>query len=412
MRTIITLAASALFVSSTRGALEVQSTAAASLFNKVGSLEVGTYENTVFYWGGSMYILENIACTYWGHAGLWQPSIWGNHSYARIRDLTTGQVLVNITATLQAAFITPFTDYDTNTLWLFGTPTDRCHTNGHATAVWAWWVPAGAEFAQDTAWQGPVKVLDTGGQRTYNVQVTKVGPLGGSSAATASQWHAQQANRKAVLQEQGKHTLPPHNYAMMFECFGFAINNRTDGNLTTGWSILPNTAPPSKAPCGGPCMYYNPADAFYYILTGGQQVFLYRTQDFSTWQESNPSPFLAPSAEDALIAPYADFASRAGQVGTPTPLYVGVPDSGLPFRPYAPYWMGTNWTSWVWNNNDADMCCMHSDVKQAYVIWGASTQGGPPHPPLNGKDAGTNSLGISSMALPDMLSAYFASDAE
>jgi hypothetical protein len=155
-------------------------------------------------------------------------------------------------------------------------------------------------------------------------------------------------------------------------------------------------------------MYYNPADSFYYILTGGQQVFLYRTQDFVTWQNSNSSPFLSPSEEDALIAPYVDFSARAAIVGAPSNTGVGVP-APFPPRPFQPYWMGGNWTSWAQNNNDADVCCMHKDVQEAYVIWGASTQGRSPKPPLDGRDAGTNSVGVAAMPLTQMLSSYFNS---
>ena len=50
---------------------------------------------------------------------------------------------------------------------------------------------------------------------------------------------------------------------------------------------------------------------------------------------------------------------------------------------------------------------MHPDVKQAYVIWGASTQGGSPKPPLDGKDAGVNAVAVAPMPLDQMLAAYF-----
>lgn len=30
---------------------------------------------------------------------------------------------------------------------------------------------------------------------------------------------------------------------------------------------------------------------YYYILTGGNTVHLYRTEDFVSWNESSPSPF-------------------------------------------------------------------------------------------------------------------------
>lgn len=168
------------------------------------------------------------------------------------------------------------------------------------------------------------------------------------------------------------------------------------------------------------------AAGFYYILTGGNTVHLYRTQDFVNWNESVPSPFISPSEDDAAVAPYSGFPSAASVKGSPPNQYVGVPENA-PRRPYIPNWEGSNWTSWVVNvsgcalkrffcamhptlwlqSNDGDICCMHANVSSAYVIWGASTQGGPPRPPLTGSSAGTNAVGIAPMPLTELLAAYF-----
>ena len=146
---------------------------------------------------------------------------------------------------------------------------------------------------------------------------------------------------------------------------------------------------------------------YYYIFTGGNTVHMYRTTDFVTWTESTPAPFIAPSIEDAAVAPYSGFPAAALVKGSPPNAFVGVPEP-FPRRPYDPYWEGANWTAWVHNSNDADVCCMHAAVNDsAYVIWGASTQGGPPLPPLTGSDAGTNAVGVAPMALTEMLAAYF-----
>lgn len=85
----------------------------------------------------------------------------------------------------------------------------------------------------------------------------------------------------------------------------------------------------------------------------------------------------------------------------------------------------------MWNSNDADsegwgerkvglvgrmnlfvfsltVCCMHANISaEAYIVWGASTQGRAPHPPLTGSDGGTNAVGVAPMALTEMLAAYF-----
>lgn len=126
-----------------------------TLYTVHGSIDVFTYENTVFYWHGVMYNLENIPCKYWDHvscttmytgaspvdppqAGIWDPS-WGNNSYARIRELDSGRVVANVSSTKGFGFISAFPDYEVqrpvrslalttgqhDTLWLFGTPANR-----------------------------------------------------------------------------------------------------------------------------------------------------------------------------------------------------------------------------------------------------------------------------------------------
>lgn len=85
-------------------------------------------------------------------------------------------------------------------------------------------------------------------------QVTKVGPLGGSSLADVVAWNERHAARSM------RSGLPPHRYAMFLECFTWAINNNADGNLTYGWVLLNGTKAPLGAPCGGPSMRYSPLD--------------------------------------------------------------------------------------------------------------------------------------------------------
>lgn len=363
------------------------------LYARQGSIDVGTFENTIFYWPPAqrLYLIENIPCSYDGHAGNWDAS-WGNHSYGRIREFVSGRVIANISSSIGFGFISAFVDDEHGRAWLFGTPADRCSGNGAPTSVQAWW-------SDDLlTWQTAL-AFDLG-SATHNVQVTKVGPMGGASAAERADWAARSSAAVPAL--------PPHKYAMYLECFTWAINNNADGNLTTGWTLLPATHAPEGAPCGGPSMVYSPTDLFYYILTGGNVVRMYRTQDFVSWTESTRAPFIFPDEGDAAVAPFTGFGLTAASRGSPPNAHVGVPEP-FPRRPFLPYWAGSNWTAWVQNSNDADVCCMHADVADAYVIWGASTQGRPPGPPLTGTDAGTNAVAVApGMRLDAMLAAYFA----
>lgn len=342
-------------------------------YNISGVIDVFTFENTLFYWNKKMYVLENIPCSYWEHAGIWD-SQFENHSYARVREFLSGRVIVNITSTIKFGFISAFTDYSHGTVWLFGTQYDRCGGPSKGDYVQAWW-------SKDLIHWSTADVFDYG-KTTHNIQVTKVGPMGPTIAAP--------------MPVGGP--LPPHRYIMYLECFAWAINNNEDGNLTYGWELINSTAP--HAPCGGPSMRYNPTDKYYYILTGGHHVELLRTQDFHTWQTSTPSPFLQPSANDTQVAPYCNFAAEASIKGSP-------PRGQIAKKvPFVPYWRD-NWKAWDKNSNDADICCMHPDLNVSYVIWGVSTQGRAPSPPLTGHDAGANAVAVANMPLDKLLMAYF-----
>jgi hypothetical protein len=365
------------------------------LYDKVGAIDVGTFENTMVYWHGALLVLENIPCSYKGHAGETDAS-YGNHSYARLKDFATGAVLANISSTRGFGFISAFPDYAHDTLWLFGTPADRCDGNGAPTTVQSWWTNDPALQQWSTA-----LAFDLG-KATHNVQVTSIGPRGGAGAAERAAWSA----RRGARSSGSRAFAPSARYAMFLECFVFLVNDAADGNLTRGWSVVESTAPPGGA-CGGPSFTYSPEDDHFYILTGGRTVQLFRTLNFSAWAESSPSPFIAPSPEDGLVAPFAGFpAVAATEKGSPPQAHVNVPEP-FPFVPFDPVWTA-NWSSWALNSNDADVCCQHANVSDAWLIYGTSTQGRPPKAPLDGTDAGTNSVAVQrGVSINQLLAAYF-----
>jgi hypothetical protein len=334
-------------------------------YTVLGSIDVLTFENSLFYWNGTMYVLENIACPYWWHAGVWDPTTYGNVSYGRIRDLQTGQIVANLSSSVGFGFLSPFPDYEHGTMWIFGVEANRCTGNGNASVIYSWSSKDLKSWDRHLAWDFGIV--------TFNVQVTRVGALPGAKGPAVSRPHSP--------------VLPPHRYAMIVECFYFAVNNNEDGNLTYGWTLVDSKPPP--APCGGPAMYYNPADSLYYVITGGDKIHLLRTADFLSWNTSKIDPFIEPSAGDGLVADLAGFPAWAKVKGSPPNKYVGVPE---PYDrvPFLPDWQ-QYWQAWSQNSNDADVCCMHGDVDNiTYFIWGASTQGGPPQPPLTGTVACTN----------------------
>ena len=131
-------------------------------YEQVGSIDVGTLENTIFWWANATYVLENIGCGYADHAGRWFPA-FADHSYARVRDFETGTVVANISSSVGFGFVNAFPDYDHNRLWLFGTPADRCHGNCGAcqgpncpgrpscTSIQSWWTSLPVPTTFETA---------------------------------------------------------------------------------------------------------------------------------------------------------------------------------------------------------------------------------------------------------------------
>ena len=119
-----------------------------------GTIDVGTLENSVFFWHDTLYLLENINSGYIDQAGHWFPEFNG-HSYARIRRLDNGAVITNISSSIGYGFLSAFPDYKYDRLWLFGTNHDR---SGHGPpggyrcpgqTVTSWW----SDGAELTKWE-------------------------------------------------------------------------------------------------------------------------------------------------------------------------------------------------------------------------------------------------------------------
>jgi len=92
-------------------------------------------------------------------------------------------------------------------------------------------------------------------------------------------------------------------------------------------------------------------------------------------------------ADAALqVAPYAGFPASAQRKG---------------FGPNE-----ANWRDWDWNSNGGDICCLAPNSTTSWLVWGASTQGSKPHPPVT--QGCTNAVGSSPMPLSQLLEKYFA----
>ena len=189
-------------------------------YTVAGTVDVGTLENSIFSWHGTLYLLKNNSSGYDIYGGRWFPEFDG-HSHARVRRLNDGVVVSNISAIIGYGFISAFPDYTHNRLWLFDTNHDhsgngppggyRCP--GHN--VTSWW----AQGIELTNWG----MAYTDALSTDNVEVARV--------------------------DAPPSTLPAHGYVMSDEYPGFRINDARDGNLSRGWVVALES---STGPCGGP----------------------------------------------------------------------------------------------------------------------------------------------------------------
>lgn len=105
-------------------------------------------------------------------------------------------------------------------------------------------------------------------------------------------------NVEAAKVPQSPAGMSPHKYVMILEPFGFMINNAQDGNITRGW-VHANATAPKGAPAGGPSMRFS--DGYYYVITGGKTVNLYRSPDLRTWVASPHNPMIHPTPADAKV---------------------------------------------------------------------------------------------------------------
>lgn len=209
-------------------------------YDNLGAYDWLTGESAPFEWGKKLYLMESIMCGckvtsfasgcveyeyYWGHDHEQFPS----QSYLRIRELEGGALVANLPHSGGYGFGSVLADAHTRSrgkVWVFGTPHNRCNaTSLGCDGKRPCWVAAWSSddpSLRDWRFAGPV--LQT--QRmTWNTAVARVEgrPLGPAR-------------------------LP--QYVMILESLGptaggllnmtFAANDNTDGDLSSGWRVLPH----------------------------------------------------------------------------------------------------------------------------------------------------------------------------
>ena len=287
-------------------------------YKVLGSVSTGVLEASIFVWHGTEMMLENVYCED-SKPGYPSPDHFGkydrrfaNHSYARIRELKTGRFVANISETIGTSFVSPFVDTGTDTLWLAANNEDRCvHQCGVGVLVLS---------SKDLNRFTSALAMDI---KTCNIDIVRV--------------------------PSPPPSLPAHRYAMLVEDNTIYLNNQADGNLSHGWFKGGRIDYPG-APGGGPSINY--VDGYYYTLTGGNKVYVSRSNDLKTWE--GPKEFCRPTADDAKVAPLVNFPAEASARGFGA--------------------LGANWTEWDWFTGQGWAAAGVDGG--TWLMWDASTQGG------------------------------------
>ena len=318
-------------------------------------------EGTPFWWpkDKKMYLMEcvcrgpldkagwgNPYGFYWGHAEQWLPE-YTNHSYIRVRDMETGDIVSNITSSIGFGFGAAFVDYDHDMLWISATANDRaspdsprpdgpphshCNRTVHGVSVENHWECNG------------VWVFNSSDLMTFTRRQTDVkwnGPNTDIGRVYDSPAHPTPAN------------LPEHRYIMATEDGTWAVNNRADGDLSRGWTTLPaEKAHGGSLAC--PSVRYLPSDGYYYTVSGGNIIPLMRSKNLLDWETANgtSAPFIQSSTGDIKVASSVMKSAAAN-------LARGHANLSFPHR-----------AIWDKDANDADFCC---------ESWGGASpeKGGP-----------------------------------
>jgi hypothetical protein len=345
-----------------------------------------------------MYVMESMAGCHHRGAGA-VPDRFANHSYFRVRDLRSGEIVANVAESIGFGFGSSFVDYDHQTLWIFGTRHDRC-VNEHACdkdssseeclaqqGVWSWstrnlitWT----RHKTDVSWPDECRVrcdhAAGNSTRNFNVDVSRV--------------------RRATRKAPGVQVLPSHRYVMVTNTGNLMVNNQADGNLTRGWYTMPT----GTGWFGCPSIRYLPSDGYYYVIEGGKDVTITRSKTLfqadSGERMSRDEPFIQPSPADGLVAPVANFSASVTSSNA-SAMLADLRQANFSAR------------QWDFDSNDADVCCESwggaAEVTSAFVNWGISSQGQGAKGNLRGGPTVFQGIATANITLDKLLQSYFVS---
>ena len=223
------------------------------------------------------------------------PALSNCSGYFRVRDQTSGKVLVNISETCGLAFATAVVatnDGGLDTLFIFGTEWNRSSSpmSGPCSLGASCVVDAFSSADPSLqAWTATRPLLAPGGA-VYNVDVARVGTSGLDASEAGplagAQW---------VMQTEG--SAPT-----------FFVSNCSDPTSAACWEALPSASYGLDHFAGrqiGPCpsLRYDESAGFWYVLTGGESISVIRSPSLLRGSWTLGGTLLAPDDGDCLIAP-------------------------------------------------------------------------------------------------------------
>ena len=331
-------------------------------FSVLGALDYEIYESTPLVFGGRRLLMETVSLAYPRHEGHWEPGLLANcSSYFRVRDLTDGRVVVNLTRagtggggggglvdscnhSFGSAFVDRRAD-GSEKLWIFGS---------------AWWRPVappppppavrGGGLRDKLGWSGRCAsdatcTVDSfattdpalqqwsaatalvPGRQTWNVDVTRGRfPPEHVNSSSSSSSSSSNNNSSVYVMAAEQQPLPGAPAGSSWTTY-FYTNSNADGDLTHGWAAL---APHPAHVLGGSgthgaCPSVRYFDGWWYVVSGGLSVYLDRSRNLSQpWQPCANAGGVTLQANPAVDAAatvrwYSPTPAEAALLGDPVP---------------------------------------------------------------------------------------------
>ena len=244
-------------------------------------------------------------------AGHWDKRFANCPSYFRVRDLSSGRVIINITETCNHAFGAAFVETSAggiDTLFIFGTPWARYQSRRDYTSIGSSYCSDSSNCTIAAFWSNDPSL------QKWNARFSAARP--NVSVYNNDVTHVAAPSTAMARQNIRISGLPEHQWIMVIEAgpdfrAHFALSNSSDPTDPNAWSFLdPNIFIVPQFGHGdigqGPSIRYDPATGYYYVLTGGNTIRVLRSANLRNWTlATKPSDgsLLAPDKLDCIVAP-------------------------------------------------------------------------------------------------------------